>query len=178
MDTWYRDDSHKIPVAQLLAWCKSVSAGRLDGVTISGGEPFEQPEALLALLRGLTDWRNLLPQPFDILCYSGLSYHVLKNDFANLLRFVDAIIPEPFQEGAPTDKPWHGSANQSLLVLSEFGKTRNWKVEEYLGGKSMQFGVDGDKIWFIGIPGPGDMGRLRQRLLEQGIELSSCSWIS
>ena len=175
-DTWDRDDSHKISVEFLLDWCKSVSADGLDGVTISGGEPFEQPEALLVLLQGLTDWRNSLSQPFDILCYSGLPYSVLENNFANLLGFMDAIIPEPFLEDRPADGPWRGSANQPLLVLSEFGKSRDWQITDSPGGRHMQFVTDDERIWFIGVPRPGDMERLRGRLLEQGIELSSCSW--
>lgn len=176
MDMWDRNESHKISVEFLLDWCKSVSVDGLDGVTISGGEPFEQPNALLALLQGLTDWRNSLPHPFDILCYSGLPYSTLENNFVNLLNFMDAIIPEPFLEGQPADGAWRGSANQPLLVLSEFGKSRDWHITNNPKVRHMQFVLDDESIWFIGVPGPGDMERLRESLLKQGIELSSCSW--
>jgi hypothetical protein len=49
-------------------------SGGVDGVTITGGEPFEHPDGLAELLRGLHAWRADLERPVDILCYSGLRY--------------------------------------------------------------------------------------------------------
>ena len=70
-DTWPKDATKTIAVRDLVAWCKRTAGDALDGVTISGGEPFEQPDGLRALLSGLRAWRESAHLDFDILCYSG-----------------------------------------------------------------------------------------------------------
>ncbi len=57
-DTWPKDPARAIAVPELIAWCRKVTAGTFDGVTISGGEPFEQPAGLAALLEALVAWRR------------------------------------------------------------------------------------------------------------------------
>src|SRR4051812_5021993 len=81
-DTWPRDKRKAIAVRDLLTWCRTTTKGELDGVTISGGEPFEQPHALIALLTGLVAWRKELHLDFDILCYSGMPYRKLEKQHA------------------------------------------------------------------------------------------------
>ena len=107
-DTWPRDAAKAIAVRDLLGWCRKVSANAPDGVTISGGEPFEQPRALLALLDGLSAWRAGANLDFDILCYSGMPLRRLEKDHARLLARLDAVIPEPFVDGLP--KATYGEA--------------------------------------------------------------------
>ena len=52
-DTWeFRGDAW-VEVDRLVAWIHSLDRDRLDGVTVSGGEPFDQPDALAALLDGI-----------------------------------------------------------------------------------------------------------------------------
>ena len=58
-DTWPQDATKAIAVRDLVAWCKRTAGDALDGVTISGGEPFEQPDGLRALLAGLRAWRRV-----------------------------------------------------------------------------------------------------------------------
>src|SRR3982750_2714627 len=67
-DTWEAEPGKAIEIAALLAWCREVTQNVLDGVTISGGEPFDQPDALLALLRSLGNWRTESGVDFDLLC--------------------------------------------------------------------------------------------------------------
>lgn len=57
-DTWAFAEDRSLPLPALLSWCQDVASLGLDGVTISGGEPFAQPEALLALLEAI------IPEPF------------------------------------------------------------------------------------------------------------------
>ena len=70
-DTWTPDPATAIAIDALVAWCREVTSDALDGITISGGEPFDQPDALLRLLVALDAWRAAASLEFDILCYSG-----------------------------------------------------------------------------------------------------------
>src|SRR3954462_8149149 len=88
-DTWPKDSTKRIAVAELVAWCKRVTEGKLDGVTISGGEPFEQPAGLQALLAALHRWRDDAALDFDILCYSGYPLKTLERKHAALLALLD-----------------------------------------------------------------------------------------
>ncbi|MDQ5909002.1 MAG: Radical protein [Pseudomonadota bacterium] len=176
-DTWAGSDDQVLPLPLLLAWCQEVALTGLDGVTISGGEPFAQPEALLALLEALRDWREVTGLNFDVLCYSGLPWRRLQQEFAPILALLDAIIPEPFQAQRPTRLIWRGSANQPLIPLSPLGQER---YAPYLAldveRRPFQVVVDHERVWGIGIPGPGDLARLEQRCIERGLELGGLSW--
>ena len=123
-DTWPRDSARAVAVYEVVAWCRQVAANGLDGVTISGGEPFEQPQGLLALLRQLQGWRRSAALDFDILCYSGLPLRTLQQRHAAVLRCLDAVLAEPYVQALPTDDPWRGSANQVLEPLSARGRQR------------------------------------------------------
>lgn len=178
-DTWARDPGREMTVARLLSWCKGTSAGGFDGVTISGGEPFEQPAALGALLDGLHHWRASGGPDFDILCYSGYPLATLQKKHARLLAKLDALIPEPFIDAKPLTHLWRGSSNQPLVLLSERGRAR------YAGfidapidsnAKRIQAMVDGERVWYVGIPGRGDMAALEASCKERGVAFAKVSW--
>lgn len=85
----------------------------LDGLTLSGGEPFCQSEACSKLAQeaheaGLNVW-----------CYSGYSFEELiagKNEWRELLRQVDVLVDGRFiQEKRTLECPWRGSSNQRLI---------------------------------------------------------------
>ncbi len=174
-DTWPRDAAKAIPVAELLAWCARVAPEGPDGITISGGEPFEQPAGLLALLKGLDRWRRDLVQggrpDFDILCYSGQPMKRLQRDHARLLALIDALIPEPYVDSLPVTHVWRGSGNQPLVALTERGRLRyagHVDAAADAAGKRMQVAVEGGRVWMIGIPARGDMERVEALCAERG----------
>ena len=183
-DTWANDPGRLMALPQLLNWCRSVSGGQLDGVTLSGGEPFDQPQALAALLNGLLAWRKQAQLDFDILCYSGYPYAKLQRLHARLLEKLDALIPEPYvvQLANPSDSQqrWCGSSNQPLMLLSERARQRYTPLldEEPSRAKRIQMMQDGQKIWYVGIPAKGDMAALESACQAQGVVFSEVSWRS
>lgn len=178
-DTWAADPGRQMTVAQLLTWCRKVAAGGLDGITISGGEPFDQPSALRALLDALHAWRDETGADWDILCYSGHPLARLEKRHAQVLARLDALIPEPFVHTLPLAQLWRGSSNQPLVPLSERGRLRyaQW-VDAAAGdaGRRMQLSVDGGRVWYIGIPARDDMARLEAACAEQGVRFEDVSW--
>jgi len=187
-DTWAADPGRETTVARLITWCRQVTTGAgkaFDGVTISGGEPFDQPLSLSKLLDALASWRAGGAPDFDILCYSGYSLATLRRKHQALLDKLDALIPEPFVESEPLANLWRGSANQPLVLLSDRGRAR---FAQYASapadafGKRIQVGVDPDavesgrRVWFVGIPARGDMEALETLCAERGVELAKVSW--
>ena len=131
------------------------------------------------MLDGLILWRDTGGPDFDILCYSGYPLATLQKRHAALLAKLDAIIPEPFVEALPLTHLWRGSSNQSLVPLSDRGRARYAPYVDAAAdtfGKRIQAGVDGQRIWFVGIPARGDMAALEATCAERGVELSKVSW--
>jgi anaerobic ribonucleoside-triphosphate reductase activating protein len=90
-----------------------------DGVSILGGEPFLQPEGLLALIRAL---RRRGCQ--HIVCYSGYTYEVLlrrstrQPAIGQVLDEIEVLIDGPFVATLAVQAgPWTGSGNQRVVDL-------------------------------------------------------------
>jgi anaerobic ribonucleoside-triphosphate reductase activating protein len=87
----------------------------LDGVTLSGGDPFFNPSEILKFLKALKSATNL-----NIWCYSGYTYEQLAADPARspALEFIDILVDGPFVMGLSNPRLYfRGSANQRILRL-------------------------------------------------------------
>lgn len=176
-DTWDPGGGAAVPIDDLLAWCKAVGAdGGLDGLTISGGEPFEQPGALLTLLQALDAWRSADGLDFDVFCYSGMPYRRLRRRFAAQLALIDLLCPEPFVQRTPAPALWRGSPNQPLLPLTPRGRRMLEGQHAAEPGHGFQVDVQDGRAWFIGIPARGDMSRLHALAASRGLTLEGLSW--
>lgn len=178
-DTWPQDVSKEMLISDLLAWCEKTSGHVLDGVTISGGEPFDQPQALDQLLQGLARWRKRQKLDFDILCYSGYPLATLRAQHAALLDQLDVLIAEPFIDAFPSKHPWCGSSNQKLVPLSPRGEQRypnTLDAASQANGKRIQALVEGGRVWYVGIPARGDMNRLEALCRSRGVDFAQVSW--
>jgi len=155
------------PVIELLAgW-----ASKACGLTVSGGEPFEQPEALAALIRG---WRAL--SDTDVLVFTGQAFAAIEPWLADHPGLIDAVIAEPFDIAAPQTRALRGSDNQTLHVLTKRGA--GFAAYDRAADASdrrldVMFDADGG-AWFAGIPARGDFVRFRQAMRAAGhhIQLS------
>jgi anaerobic ribonucleoside-triphosphate reductase activating protein len=175
-DTWEADPGKAIAIDALVAWCRKASGGAPDGITISGGEPFDQPGALAALVDAFDTWRSELAQPFDLLCYSGYRLEHLRSRHGALLARFDAVITDPFVEAAPTERPWRGSDNQRLTPLTPLGEARYAAAGIVPGPKRFQVVADGSRLWFVGIPARGDLERLDAACASRGVSFTATSW--
>lgn len=102
------------------------------GLTLSGGEPFLQPEACLALARGA---RAL---GLDVWAYSGYTYEALMGmgeAVQALLGACDVLVDGPFiQAQRSLDLSFRGSRNQRLIDLKasrEAGRVCLWTAPKW-----------------------------------------------
>lgn len=172
-DTWDPSMGEAIGTSEL---CDIVLAARtdeaLDGVTISGGEPFQQADALHALCSEL---RRRWPH-VDLLVYSGYPLARLRRLHVDVLELIDAVVAEPFMAARPTRLPWRGSANQELTLLSSAAQARYAEASSELHAPRVQVAVDEEGLWIAGIPLRGDLVRMRDDLHRRGLELEEVSW--
>ena len=174
LDTWDPEGRPPTTVDAVLQTAAELCDSDVDGVTISGGEPFEQPEALAALVVGIRRWSADLDRDLDILVYSGFGLHDLRAQHGELVAALDALIPEPFVAAEVPSGLWRGSGNQPLVLISELGRERFANAE--LTAPVMQaVAVDGE-LWMIGVPRRGDLARLAELLRARGVELEDVSW--
>ena len=179
LDTWEPDPQRAISVADLLKWCGELTADGVDGVTISGGEPFDQPEALRELLRGLHDWRSGCSREIDLLCYSGRALAVLRARHQPILDLLDVVIPGAYVASKAPGAVWRGSSNQSLTPLTALGHRRyDADADRQVERAQLQVTVDGGTVWYIGVPRPGDFAELETALSRRGIVHEWASWRS
>jgi anaerobic ribonucleoside-triphosphate reductase activating protein len=178
-DTWATDPATEIDIDDVVRWCESLPAGAVDGVTISGGEPFDQPDALHELLLRLRAWRATTGYDIDLLCYSGRSWAALRARFPHLLELLDVVIPGPFVAAEAPGAKWRGSANQLLIPLSPLGHRRyDGDIDRPAGITRLQVSVDGDRVYHIGIPAPGELAAIEAALARRGIVYEAASWRS
>lgn len=196
-DTWEADPAAAVPVEAVLGWLASLP-GPVDGVTISGGEPFQQPAALAALVTGIRAWRDARARetiPLDILVFSGYVYSRLSRDpqAREILDMCDAVITGPYVDrlnpgGRHPERGsllWRGSANQRIVPLSPLGQERyaavaDGEMAEEDAGPRVQVSVDegpeGRRVYYIGIPRRGDLDHLTSTLDRAGVRAGDVSW--
>ncbi|MGH9128245.1 MAG: 4Fe-4S cluster-binding domain-containing protein [Acidimicrobiales bacterium] len=175
-DTWDRRPGSRTDTDAVLDWVRGLPADEVDGVTISGGEPFDQPAALGSLLDGLWEWRAGLDRPVDVLCYSGRSLDRLRDHHRRLLDKLDCLIPEPFESENPPVDSLTGSGNQAVICLSDLAHRRYQDRPD--PGPRVQVAVDDTAIWYIGIPRPGDMDLVADAMARRGVLQEQVSWRS
>jgi anaerobic ribonucleoside-triphosphate reductase activating protein len=143
-------------VAQVTPWLEAA-----DGVTISGGEPFDQVEGLRALLGRLRAWPKL-----DVLVYSGYSMAALAAKLAELDGLIDTLVSDPYLEDAPQTLALRGSDNQRMHLLTELGRLRFSRLQHATrSGEQFDVMVDLDgSAWLAGIPSRTAWQRLQATL--------------
>jgi anaerobic ribonucleoside-triphosphate reductase activating protein len=137
-----------------------------DGITISGGEPFDQPEALIDLLTQIRSKTCI-----DILVYSGHPFEKIAPIVQKCPGTIDALISDPYEEQTPQTVPLRGSDNQRLHCLTPLGETRFRSFERPLKSSDKTFDMMFDEagaIWLAGIPRRNDMRRLKAILAQEG----------
>ncbi len=166
VDTWAPNKgavTTAIVSKAILAWL-----GRADGLTISGGEPLDQGDALENLLN---DIRPRLAG--DVLLYTGYPESAALDHPLIRSGLIDAVIPEPYELAAPQTTALRGSDNQPLIALTRLGRERYEHLLDAPPDRTLDVMIDKTGVWFAGIPGPGDFALLETALRAKGHRLAT-----
>ena len=95
---------------------KMLSNPLTDGLTLSGGEPFEQAEDCMVIARAAHD------HGLNVWCYTGYTLeHLMEHgtgDQLALLAEIDVLVDGKFVLSERSlDLPWRGSRNQRVIYL-------------------------------------------------------------
>lgn len=102
-ETWAFDGGAEVPAAEIAADYKTHRL--LDGITLSGGDPFYQQEECLRLL-------DLLPG-VNVWIYTGFEYEDIKD--TELAKRADVLVVGPFVEELRCTGQMYGSSNQRII---------------------------------------------------------------
>jgi len=149
------------------------SLDSIEGITLSGGEPFLQPGPLAAMLTIIRARRTL-----SVMAYTGYTLqHLREHGDAgqkDLLTSVDILVDGPYVAEQATAKRWRGSDNQCVHFLTpRYARLANHTDDETFC-LDVQVGGDGTVIW-MGIPPPGFRDRFEKGLNSRQIKLKCMS---
>lgn len=137
----------------------------IDGLSLTGGEPFFQATALTELLRPLKQQRP----SWNILVFSGYSLEHLQtdDDCRRLLSLTDLLVDGSFMpERMPGSHPLLASANQRLHALSTCGQAL-LKACTALDANTAELGLSRrGEDWLIGILDQHERQQLHQGLCD------------
>lgn len=141
-----RKAANLIPVEQLVNIILQIP--EFQGLTISGGEPMLQAEALYSLV---TEIRKI--RPIDVICFTGFKYEVLLNKASHtgirkFLTQIDLLVDGPYMLEKNDGKGLRGSSNQRFIFLSE--RFRGLDFENY--PRDMEIRIEKEHIFMVGIP--------------------------
>jgi anaerobic ribonucleoside-triphosphate reductase activating protein len=123
----------------------------LEGVTISGGEPFLQAEALAAL-GALIHAAGL-----GLMVFSGFTFDELRQSanasWKAFLAQIDLLSAGPFLQAQACDLPLRGSRNQTLHYLSDRYTSQQAQIEQGVSGVEVFIDATG-QVTMTGFPLP------------------------
>lgn len=106
-DTWDPNGGTEIRISDLAELIqRELNKHPLDGVTLSGGDPFYQEEECAELLR-------ILGTHVDVWCYTGYEYNEIKD--SPLSRLCDFLVCGPYIDEKKCEGRLYGSSNQYIV---------------------------------------------------------------
>jgi anaerobic ribonucleoside-triphosphate reductase activating protein len=161
------ESGERISVEKLAA--RVLETSDIEGISLSGGEPFEQSWALAKFCQIIKAHSSL-----SILAYSGYRYENLANDESRqvLLKYLDILIDGEFRQEMAGNFRWRGSANQRIFqrpgadfpLMPEESRPVNSTQE-------IQINISDKGVSIMGFPDADFQKTLSQKLALRGIIL-------
>ncbi|MBG6238543.1 anaerobic ribonucleoside-triphosphate reductase activating protein [Mycetocola sp. CAN_C7] len=144
----------------------AVAAGA-QGITLLGGEPFDQAAALATIAEAFRD------AGLTVMTFSGYTLDLLtewagdRADIARLLAATDLLIDGPYLQDAPDSiRPWLGSTNQGIRALTPAYADEVARIEREGGRDRLEIRIHRDGR--IDVNGWADTSALENLLHDLG----------
>lgn len=160
-ESWSSKTKNLINVEEL---ADKILSHNLDGLTISGGEPFQQPISLLHFLKYL--YKNKNPFPKGILIYSGYTEEELQKipEYSQILNYIDVIVSGRYEENLKVYDSLLSSSNQKFI----WGNQKHISEDELMN-QSFEIIIEEDGLKLTGFPNLSK--EIRNELEKSGVKL-------
>ena len=141
------DKSKEVPVDMMVMLIKQeAERNNCHRLTISGGDPFEQPHELYKLLRGVRHFFK------DILVYTGFTLDeiIKKKNLSRCLKYIDVLVDGRYiaEENSGVSR-LYGSCNQKIHFFNNVLATEYKEYEEQNG--MLESFIHKEKVIIVGI---------------------------
>jgi anaerobic ribonucleoside-triphosphate reductase activating protein len=168
VETWDPHGGEAVEVEALAHRITSLPA--VDGLTLSGGEPFAQAAALVRLADLVRAAR-----PLSLMAFSGYTLEWLRRRGSPaqraLLDRLDILIDGPYRADLHADLRWRGSSNQRIHYLTP-RHAQLAGIDDRGVGMEVEVGSDGSVHWMGVPPLPGFRKAFERTLRGRGVILA------
>lgn len=163
-ELWVAKAEYEVSTSDILSLINRIcNSHTISGFTITGGEPFDQSNELLELIKGLRFISH------DILVYTGYLKQELeeKNDRTVdcILENIAVLIDGPYIEELNTGVRLRGSSNQSIIILDP--EYRELYTSYLKGHNQIQNFMTSDGAVSVGIHNRGFSSMRNNKELEE-----------
>lgn len=163
-ELWEQPEKFRISLNALMKMINAIAKENLiDGFTLSGGDPFYQPDALTELLPELNKVSK------DILVYTGYFYDEIYKKYPEILKQIAVLIDAPYVDNLNYGEILRGSINQNIIILKQEYKNL---YDEYRNDNQniIQNFTTSTGIASVGIHRQGYNKELEKRLQKRGLK--------
>ena len=141
-ETWSNRENIILTPLEIFEHIKELD---IDGVTITGGDPLEQEEELLILLKLL----DTLSLSKGVILFSGFTYDEIRENRVReeCCSYIDVLIDGRYEKDKRISSGIKGSSNQNVIYFSS-----KIKEEELLIDQEVEICLEGDIISVTGFP--------------------------
>ena len=138
--------------AEISEWILSIP--NIEGITFSGGEPFEQAAAVLETIQAIREEKG---SDFSVFVFTGFELELLQrsdeDNVLTLLEYIDILAAGPYDyKLRDQELLWRGSRNQSLHFLTE--RYSSDQIEEWITDSPIEeIMIRPDSLEFTGFVG-------------------------
>ena len=136
------------------------------GISITGGEPFQQYKELMAFCATVKKMTNL-----EIYVFSGYYLKELYQLFPDklFLKYIDFLLDGRYEKDKHDDRNVRGSTNQSLY---RFINNKALLQDNYFESNKVSIKIDENmQVYLSGIPKKNELNKLSEHIKESGINL-------